>query len=106
VRSTVYDSQYAGVQIVSSAYDLVVGGVITIIMFVLHRVGVEMFAPGSALYEIATDGTAVMNGTEHATTLFTVIAVWMPMLFIGGIWLWVAIRAWKRQVQTARPTPR
>lgn len=90
----------------SSAYDTVVGGVITIIMFVLHRIGVEMFAPGSALWAVATEGTQNMNGLEHANTLFTVIVVWMPMLFIGGIWMWVAIRAWKRQVQTARPTPR
>lgn len=63
-----------------------------------------MFAPGSALWKVATEDTAVMNGTEHATTLFTVITVWMPVLFIGGIILWAAIRAWKRQIQTARPT--
>jgi len=88
----------------STAFDVVVGGVITIIMFVLHRVGVEMFAPGSALWDVATEGTAVMSGTQHATTLFQAIVVWMPMLFIGGIWAWVTIRAWKRQVQTARPS--
>lgn len=87
----------------SAAYDVVVASVITIIMIVLHRIGVEMFAPGSALWEVATDGTEVMSGAQHANMLFQVIVVWMPMLFIGGVWLYVAIRAWKRQVQTAIP---
>lgn len=83
------------------AYDITIGGSITIIMFVIHRVGVELFAPGSQLWETATTGTEVMSGTQHANTLFQVIVVWMPIIFITGIWLYVAIRAWKRQIQTA-----
>jgi hypothetical protein len=85
------------------AYDITIGGVITIIMFVVHRVGVELFAPGGKLWETATTGTEVMSGTETANLLFQVIVVWMPILFISGIWLWVALRMYKRQVSTAIP---
>lgn len=83
------------------ARDFVVAGVITIIMFVIHRVGVELFAPGSQLWKTATEGTAVMSGTQHANTLFQVIVVWMPILFISGVWIWAMLRAYRRQVQTA-----
>lgn len=85
----------------TNAFDIVVAGVITIMMFIIHRVSIGIFAPGNGLYEVATDGTDVMGGPEHATFLFEVIAIWMPILFIGGIWMWVAIRIYKRQVQTA-----
>jgi hypothetical protein len=85
------------------AYDIVVGGVVTMLMFILHRISVELLAPGSKLWAIATTDTAVMDGTRHATTMFEVVAVWMPVLFIAGIWTWVLIRAYKRQVQTAIP---
>jgi hypothetical protein len=84
-----------------TAYDLVISGTITIMMFVFHRVGVELFAPGSALWETATRGTAAMSGEQHASTLFQVIVVWMPLLFIGAVWAWTMVRAYKRQIQTA-----
>lgn len=87
------------------AYDIVVAGVITIMMFLFHRVGVELFAPGSKLWEVATTDTAVMSGTQHASRMFEVIVVWMPVLFIAAIWLWVLIRAYKRLVQTAVRRP-
>jgi len=62
---------------------------------------VELFAPGSVLYNIATDGTGAMNGTARATLWFEIISVWAPIGATGGVWAWVIKNEYKRQVQTA-----
>jgi hypothetical protein len=90
---------------VGAAYDIVVAGVITVILSVVHLMAVELFAPGSPLFALATDGTGVLNGTARANLWFQILAVWGPLAVFIGIWLWVGIRKWKRTVQTAtRPT--
>jgi len=88
------------------AYDIVVGGAVTIMMFMFHRIGVEIFAPDNTLYQATVPGTEVLDGAETMTYLFEVITIWMPVLFIAAIWAWVAIRSWRRMTQTAvqRPT--
>lgn len=85
----------------SRAYDLTVASVLTIIAVVIHLMGVELFAPTGVLYGIATDGTEVFNGTARATLWFEIITVWAPLATTGTGWLWVLIREYRRQVQTA-----
>lgn len=84
----------------SYAYDLTVASVITIIAAIVHFMSVELFAPGSTLWGVATDGTAVLNGTARAAFWFEILAVWVPMGAIVGIWLWVMVRIYKRQAIT------
>jgi hypothetical protein len=85
----------------SRAFDIVVVGVITIISAVIHRVGVELFAPDQPLYSIATDGTEVMNGAARADLWFQIISIWTPLLAFGGIMAWAVIREYRRSVTTA-----
>jgi hypothetical protein len=84
----------------SRSYDFVVVGVITIIAVVIHLMGVTLFAPDQPLYAFATDGTEVMNGTQRANLWYQIIAIWTPLLAVGGIIAWSAIREYKRQVST------
>lgn len=85
----------------SYAYDLTVATVITIISIIVHLMSVELFAPGTPLWDVATDGTAVMNGTARASFWFEIFAVWVPLAAIAGIWLWVMVRLYRRQAITA-----
>jgi len=82
------------------AFDITVGGVITTISVIIHRVGLSLFAPGQPLYDIAA-GATHFNGPEKAFLWFQIITIWAPLLVIGGVWMWVLIRAFKRQVTTA-----
>jgi len=88
------------------AYDFVVAAVLVIISAVIHLVAVELFAPGNALYQIATDGTSTLNGTARANLWFEFLTVWMPLMVIGTAFVWVTIREYRRQVQTATQTRR
>lgn len=82
-------------------FDFTVAGVIHIIAVVVHFMGITLFQPGSALYDIATDGTAVMNGTARADLWFEIITIYAPLLAVGSIWGWLLMREYRRQVTTA-----
>jgi len=84
----------------SRSYDFVVSSVIVIIAVVVHRMAIELFAPNTILYSVATDGTAVMNGQQHADLWFQIIAIWAPFGAAVSILLWALIREYRRQVQT------
>jgi len=85
----------------SRAFDFVVGGVISIIAVVIHRVSLELFAPDTPLHKIASDGTSVMDGAARADLWFEILSIWMPLMAMGGIAVWMLIREYRRQVQTA-----
>jgi len=89
----------------STAYDLVVGTVLTIIAMVIHRVGTELFAPNKPLHEIASDGTAVLSGASRVDLWYQILTIWVPLLVIGGAWAYVMIRIYRRQVRTAVGRP-
>ena len=83
------------------AYDIVVAGVIALISFVIHYIGVELFAPGTPLFRVATDGTAVINGGALSWQWAQIIIVWAPL---GGILVavaWPFLRSYRRQANTA-----
>jgi hypothetical protein len=88
------------------AYDIVVATTITTISIVIHFIGVELFAPGTQLYNLATSGTAVLNGTAKASLWFELLVVWIPLLAIMGVWTWVAVSTYRRQAVTAVQRPR
>lgn len=83
------------------AYDFVRAGVLIIISAVIHRMGVELFAPGGVLYDTATSGTANVNGAYHANLWYQIIVVWVPLAVAGFALAFVLIRIYRRQVQTA-----
>lgn len=88
----------------SRAFDFTVGGVISVISIVIHRMGVELFAPDAPLHSLASDGTNVMNGAARADLWFEILSIWVPILAFGGIWAWALIREYRRQTTTtARP---
>lgn len=89
----------------SRAYDFVVVGVIWIIASVIHLMAVELFAPGTPLWQTATDGTAVMNGTARASLWFQILSVWVPVIAAIGIFAWALIREYRRTVTTATQRP-
>lgn len=82
-------------------YDFVVVGVIYIIAIVIHVISVELVSPGTPLYAIATDGTAVMNGAARAELWYKILTVWVPLLAMGGITAWGFVREYRRQAITA-----
>jgi len=85
----------------STAFDLTVATVISIIAIVIHRVGTELFAPDKPLHEIASDGTAVLSGASRVDLWYQTLTIWVPILVIGGAWAYVFVRIYKRQVRTA-----
>jgi hypothetical protein len=84
----------------SRSYDFVVAGVVTLVAFAMHRLMVGMVTPGTALWDVATTGTAVFNGLQNATWWMEIGTVWIPIIGIGGVWAWVLIREYRRQVAT------
>lgn len=92
----------------SRAYDFTVATVITIIAVVIHTISVNLFIPGTPLYEMAATGTAAMNGAERADTWSQIFVIWIPLLSTAGIWLWAFLREYRRQAVTAarRARPR
>lgn len=87
------------------AYDLVVASVVTIIAIVVHFIGVELVAPGTAMWDMATTGTANLDGTAKATLWFEIFVVWVPLIGMAGVWSWTVVKAYRRQVQTAIRPP-
>jgi hypothetical protein len=88
----------------SRPYDYTVGGVIIIISAVMHRLGVEIFAPESPLHSIASQGAA-MNGASRADLWFEILAIWMPLLGVGFAFAFMLMREYRRQVSTAAQRP-
>jgi len=87
------------------AYDLVVASVVTIVAVVVHLMMVELISPGTILWETATTGTENLNGTQRVSFWFEIMVLWVPLIGIGGVWLWTVVKAYKRQVQTAVRPP-
>lgn len=88
------------------AYDLTVASVVTIIAIVIHLIGIELVAPGAPLYEMAATGTSNLGGADKANFWFQIFVVYIPLIAIGGVWVWTIIKSYKRQVQTAVRPPR
>lgn len=82
-------------------FDFTVAGVITIIAVVVHLMGIELFAPGTPLYELATDGTGALDGQARADLWYEIISLWIPLLAVAGIWAWAFVREYRRGVATA-----
>ena len=85
----------------SRAFDFLVVGVIYIIAVVVHLMGIELLGPGTPLYEIATTGTAAVNGTARANEWYEIITLWTPLISCAGISAWAFIREYRRQARTA-----
>lgn len=85
----------------SRAFDFTVLVVVYIIAAIIHLMGVELMAPGSPLYVLATDGTGVMNGQQLADQWYQIISVWVPMIAVFGMTAYVMIREYRRQALTA-----
>lgn len=84
----------------SRAFDITVMGVIYIVALVIHLMGLELFAPGTPLYDLAA-GAANLKGEERANLWYQILTVWVPMMAIGGITAWAFIREYRRQAVTA-----
>jgi len=84
----------------TTAFDFTVATVISIIAIVIHRLSLTLFAPGQVLYSIAADAST-LGGSGRAWLWFQIISIWAPLLVTGAIWLWVAVRLYKRQITTA-----
>lgn len=84
----------------SRVFDFVVVGIIYIIAAVIHLMGLELFAPGTPLYEFAATATN-LNGQERADLWYQIIAIWVPLLSMGGITAWAVLREYRRQAVTA-----
>lgn len=83
------------------AYDLTVGGVIIAISVIIWLISVELFAPGTALHQTASQATN-LQGAERADLWYTILARWVPL---GGIFTgiaWPFVRAYRRQAVTAQ----
>lgn len=83
----------------SRAFDFVLVGVIYIIAAIVHLMAIELFAPGTPLYEFAASATN-LNGAERADLWFQIIAIWVPLIAMGGITAYAVIREYRRQATT------
>lgn len=89
----------------SFAGDLITASVVTIVAFILHRIMVELVNPSTALYGVAQDATN-LNGAALAWQWAQIGAIWIPLIAIGGIWTFVIVRMYRRQVVTGAGTQR
>lgn len=90
----------------SRIYDFTLIGVITLISFIVHTVAIELFGPQSSLHKTVAQAGS-FSAASRTDLWFEIIAVWAPMIAIGGIICWAVIREWRRQVTTQRvPSPR
>jgi len=85
----------------SRIYDFAVVSVVFIVAAVVHLMGAELFLPGTPLYEVATDGTEVMNGQQFADRVSMIVTVWVPLIATGGVILWALVREYRRQALSA-----
>lgn len=85
----------------SRAFDFVLVGIIYVIALVVHLMGIELFAPGSPLYELAATDNAVMHGQERADMWYEVLTLWVPLIGCAGISAWAFVREYRRQAITA-----
>lgn len=83
------------------AFDFTVVAIIYIIAAVIHLMSVELFAPGTPLYQLAVTDTAVMNGQQWADRAYMILAAWMPIMAAGGITGWAVVREYRRQALSA-----
>jgi len=88
----------------SRPFDFTVVTVIWIVSIIIHRAAVELFAPESPLHEVASQATN-LNGAARADLWFQILAIWVPILAMGGILAWSLLREYRRQVATATRTP-
>lgn len=86
-------------------FDFVVIGVIYLVAFIVHLMAIELLAPGSPLHVVASTGTSAMNGAERADLWYEMLAIWVPLLAIGGITAWGFVREYRRQTITAVQGP-
>jgi len=84
----------------SRVFDYTVSGVIAIISVIIHRVGVELFAPESPLHDVASRATT-LGGAEKADLWFQILGIWVPMLGLGFAMAYLLMREYRRQVSTA-----
>ena len=89
----------------SRAFDFTTVGVTWIICVIIHRLAVELFAPDSTLYQIATIDNSNVNAAENVSIWWQWIGVYMPLTVGAGILAWAFIREYRRQVATAAPRP-
>lgn len=87
------------------SYDFVVATVVTLVAIIWHRMAVGFLDPSGTLYEIAADATN-LGGASLASWWHSIGVMWLPLIAIGGIWLYVFVREFRRQAITgtgARP---
>ena len=84
----------------SRAFDFVVIGVIWSISVCIHIIGINLFAPGTPLYETAASAST-LNGGERAQLWFEILVIWVPMISTSGITAWGVIREYRRQAVTS-----
>lgn len=89
----------------SRAFDFVLVGIIYIIAAVIHLMAIELLAPGTPLYETASTATN-LNGAERAQLWYEIVAIWVPLIAMGGITAYAVMREYRRQAVTAVQTVR
>lgn len=89
----------------SRAFDFVVISIVVIIAVVIHTIGLELFRPGTPLYDLAASASN-MNGQKRADLWWQILSIWVPLMASGGIMLWGVIREYRRQALTNQRTAR
>lgn len=89
----------------SRLYDYVLIGVVSLISYIIHTIGIVLFAPESELHEIASDAV-VFGGAEKADLWYQALAIWVPLIAVGGIVVYAVLREYRRQARTAAVAPR
>jgi hypothetical protein len=74
--------------------------VIALIAVIIHRIGVELFAPESPLHEVASRADN-LGGADKADLWFQILAIWGPLFVLGFAMAFLLIKEYRRQVSTA-----
>lgn len=87
----------------SLAYDMVVSGVLLVISVIMNRIALYLFAPGTALHEMASSAT-LLQGAARADLWYEILGIWMPLFGVLVAFAWPLVRVYRRQAVTAAST--
>lgn len=90
----------------SRIYDWTLITVISLISIAVHTISIELFGPQSALHKQTSMATR-FDAAAKADLWFEILAIWAPVIAIGGIVTWALAREYRRQTTgTVQRVPR
>jgi hypothetical protein len=81
--------------------DILIVGTTWTLAAVFHIIGIELFAPGTALHGVASSAS-MFGAAAKADLWHEILAVWVPLIAASGVSAFAFVREYRRQRITRR----